>query len=1076
MAKQLSQVAQRQITKKRIDHKFTFKINGVDRSNYVFDYSVSFDKSFGSATASFTLLNSGGIFGDVGAWQVKVGDIVELFESFGGDTVEYKSFYGVVDQRSINKSATERSIVLNCLDYVTTLQKTDIDLEVEGTKVKIEDETLEPVFLPSPNESLAQVFNFANNSIASVPPASITIRPKASTTLIGESPQFDGFEIRNAEGQVLLGTPLNALDNYYIASTYYFYTQGVFIEDIIEQILTEPDGYGKYMFGELSAQAVIDNHLTTNFSDEEGTTVDYLSPNASSSSIIIKTKLSVAFDPSASGADPTTLNVLSTEGFPNSGTANLSGDIFTYTGKTSTSFTGIPVSGEGSLKAHPVESYVSYETTYDAGQVWYFKYSNITSDLDESGNSFENLPSGVTIDYIDYRYGRIILSSAIDQSTILKHNGNYTFKTLQATGITLNRIRFTAREVDNRFEAINRLRDYTAPNYIVRTKGDNKIWSSYLTQAFNPDYTLELVEKLNYLEDDDLYTRVVFYGKNKNPKNIMFQDGVQFVSSGQEFKATAVQSELQFEKEEDNYQVYKTTISDAGRIDISTIKPLIYINNVPVNDKPQIIAQMPVVISVTSRVETTVQEKRSGSPDVTVRQYFYYRLRFAHTSIDPTQEIKIYDAVGLTLLTIPPNSSSMDYGNGIYTVPGDSQNGTIEQASTASYTVFYSLSGILIDTETVRFKISKKLIPTVNFAIVAATFQYWTALTPFNDVGSIIDGRFETQVQTEFFAEPPDGLPYAILDLGQIYSIQALDIVAGFYKADEIRKFDIGFKFSLEYSFDNIEYFVVSPETQNVEMSGGSHKSFEEKDLGVDFRARYLKLNLEQVKKINYNATGTASSDANIGVWPVAFSEIAAYGDIVLKGEATLIATSFLSDDVIISTLDSSGQYQTSITVDDASQFEIPSSGETATAYIGEDSFTYTDITSGNTFVGVEGLSEDHTLGERVTQSLAGDNSMYDDLGLLKQLGDRLFKQIKIRDDILYDQTQIDRLARAYLAEFYKNHTKVQVDVVYGCHLKVGQTVAVTDSYQGISAVNYFIESISNKNGNLSLVLARYPA
>jgi hypothetical protein len=1066
LAKSLSQITTRQINNKRLNIGFTFKINDVDRSNFLKDASFNKDKNFGSTSAQFVLDNIGGVFGDGGGYQINVGDIIEFkLKYLGNTTEEWPAFYGKVDQRNIEKTATDRTITINCLDHISLLQLTDVDLDIEATKILVEEETLEPQYLPSPNNSLAQIYNFANNSIAQDPPPLITIRPKDTTTLVGEEPQFDGFEILYSEGQLKLGTPLNALYNYdLIATSYYIYPRGLYAEDIIEQILTSVDGYGKYMYGETSAQNVIDNHLKETFLNTEGTSTDTLLPNLVSSDITIYQEVAEEYDPDSSLTDVTVLVLDSTEGLPSSGTAKINGEIFSWTSKTLTTLEGITAT----LKKHPQGSYVKYEATYAIGQVWYHKFSNITSTL-TSGN-YQNL-SGSVINYIDYRFGRIILDSAIPTNTDVTYSGDYTFKTLQASGVELNRMRFNPREVANKFEAIKNVLAYLAPNYVIRTEGTNKIWSSYLSQNVNADYDLTLVEKLSYLEDSDLFTRVKIFGRNNNPTNLVLNDGVEFVSTDQEFKAVASQSELQYEKEEGNFYVYKTTISDAGRIDMSVLKPTVYINNVPVNDKPQVISLMPVIVTGTQRIETDVQQRRSGSPTVTVRQYFYYKIRFAHTNIDPTQTIHIYNSVGQEIITVSPNDGSMDYANGIYNVPGTSQNGTVEQASTANYTVFYSTAGIDIDADTVRFKVSKQLLPGDNrdLSVVAATFQYWTALTPFDDVGSIIDGRFETQVQTEFFAEPPNGLPYAILDLGQIYNIQAIDFVAGFYRPDQVRKFDVNFRFSLQYSLDNVTYFSISPETQNVDMSGGSNKSFEEKDLGPDFEARYLRLNLEDVKRIEYGEKG---------VWVVAFSEVSAYDDIILNSEAKLIPTTYLSEDIIVSTLDSSGEYPITFTVEDASAFDVPESGETATAYIGDDAFTYTGIQSGDTFIGVEGLSSDHDLGDMVSQTIADDNNIYDYDGLLPKLGDRLYKEMAVREDILYDQTRLNALSRAFLAEFVKNHSKIQVEVLFSPYLKIGQTVSVTDPYQRIVSTNYFIESIRGNmpDGNFSIVLAKYPS
>ena len=601
MSLPLTQAITTQITNKRIDMKFIFYINSINMSAYLIDWKVNTDKAFGSTSASFTLNNTGGIFGEGGGYRVFVGDVVELIEMFDGDSTIFRRFYGIVDQRSIQKNPDSRTIALTCLDYVSILQKNDIDLISEGPKVQVTEETLVPQYLPAPNDKLAQVFNFANNAIAQEPPPLIMIRPKEGTTLVGESPQFDGFDVRYEQGQVVLGTPINAYDNYtVVATSYFYYPVGIYAEDIVEEILISEDGYGKFLFGELSAQAVIDNHLITDFQTVKGTTTDELVPNSTESNITIRTKLT-----SAVIAGDTSVAVTSTDGLPTSGSGSISGDTFTWTGKTSTTLTGIPSSGDNSLSAHSSDAYVKYENEYPAGQVWYLYYSNIQSDLNASGSSWTGLPSGVTIDYIDYRIGRIILSSAISTSTVLRHIGNYTFKTLQATGIELNKIKFNSREIDTRFEALNKLRNYLNPNYIIRTEGDDKIWSSYLYQKTTADYTLNLTQQLTFMEDEDLYTRVIFYGKNKNPTNLMLGNNVEFVGTGETYKAIATNSELALIREEGNFYVYGSPVSGVGQITTDIIKPIIYINEVPIDNTSHLIAGQSVVLETTTKTETS---------------------------------------------------------------------------------------------------------------------------------------------------------------------------------------------------------------------------------------------------------------------------------------------------------------------------------------------------------------------------------------------------------------------------------------------------------------------------------------
>jgi len=281
-------------------------------------------------------------------------------------------------------------------------------------------------------------------------------------------------------------------------------------------------------------------------------------------------------------------------------------------------------------------------------------------------------------------------------------------------------------------------------------------------------------------------------------------------------------------------------------------------------------------------------------------------------------------------------------------------------------------------------------------------------------------------------------------------------MVAGFYKPDDIRKFDIDFRFSLQYSTDGTNYYYISDACCNVQLNGGESVSFEEDDLGKDFQARYLKLMIEDVGKIDFGEKD---------MWVVAISELAIYTDIILTSEAKLIKTTLLTQDVSPS--------DTTIYVVSTVGFEEPESGEDATAYIDGTAFTYTGLTS-TTFTGCT-LESGFTalIDDRVTTELASSTTMYDDDNLLGQLGDRLYKEIKISDDLLYEQDRLDALAKAWLEEFYKEHNKISINVLYAPYLLVGQTLKLIDTYNNIDTC-YFIESISDQNGYYILTLGRY--
>lgn len=608
MPKALDVITQSQIDAKLLKPIYTLVIGENDCSDYLLDFNVSFDKQFGASSASFTLLNDGGVFGDGSTTGIFVGDKVVLTMSFDGSSIDWPCFYGYVDSRDITKTGDNRTIALSCLDYLAQLKNWDIDLKIEANKYLVENEILKPNYLPSPNEMFAQVFNFANENIAQLPPPILTVRLKSSTD-VTEDPDEDysGFEFSYDDGQVKLGSPFNVLDNYdVVAKTYYHYPAGLYIEDIIKTILTTANGYGKYLFDETSAQDVIDNHLTSSFLVEEGVTTDYLTPNSSASTIIIRHNLAQNYYSDQSGYDNTKLYLDSVEGLPESGEGNINGDIFTWSSiESGNVLAGIPTTGSYALSDHDTNAVMKYTATYVAGRVWYLKYSNLVTDLEDS--DFD-IPTGSTIDYLDKRYGRIILDAPISTLSVVTCTSDYDFITLQASGIEINYISLTSREKENAFSAIESLLQYVSPNFLVRTQGDAKIWCGYVNQKSTADYNLELVQSLQYIEDTDLYTHTIFYGKNKNPQNILYNTGISFVTTGNSYKAEAVQTELLYESSSNGWHKFITSIGDAGKILSENYNPIFYINGVQVDNKVHQMTRQAVTIVKT----TTTTSQSSG--------------------------------------------------------------------------------------------------------------------------------------------------------------------------------------------------------------------------------------------------------------------------------------------------------------------------------------------------------------------------------------------------------------------------------------------------------------------------------
>jgi hypothetical protein len=170
---------------------------------------------------------------------------------------------------------------------------------------------------------------------------------------------------------------------------------------------------------------------------------------------------------------------------------------------------------------------------------------------------------------------------------------------------------FRSKETASRLDCINKVREYLAPNFVIRTMGDEKIWASYLTQKYTPDYTLKLATSLNFLEDENLYTRVVMYTKNKNPNNILLGGGATFVGTGESYKAIATNSELAIGDVDENeeYYIYSSPISNVGKIILGTVIPQIYVNDVAIDNKSHLVAGQQVTIEMTQETTSTQSSK-----------------------------------------------------------------------------------------------------------------------------------------------------------------------------------------------------------------------------------------------------------------------------------------------------------------------------------------------------------------------------------------------------------------------------------------------------------------------------------
>lgn len=1105
MAKALTQINETRLSHGDVRRKLRITLNGSDITSYCTNYNYKFSTDFSIASLDVELVNNDGIFSENGSKEIFLDDKIIVTESFLGTSDDFVNFTGYVRQRRKSKTGKGNFMSLTCLDLLVKLEDTDIEHHFEANKISVTNETLTPNPLEAPNAHLSQIYNFANKNIAEKPIPLIRIY-EIETGLTSD--MSSGFEIYYETGQIHFGSSFN-FNRYTLKTDYSYYPISQHVEEIIEDIISESDGYDNFLFNEASAADVVTNHLTDSFLNVEGLTTDTMVPNLSTQTITI----SVALKAVAANASYVTVeDTLDTTGFPSAGTGNINGETFVWTSKTSTTLIGSVTS------AHAVGSYVNYKASYLAGTVWYLAYSNLTTTLAITPSNGDFTVPGATILYFDKRQGRIILDTDIDIRSAVTCDVDYSFKTIQATGIQISDINFTFRKDKSRLDCLKRLQEVLAPNYVFQTLGNEKIWGRFLTQKAKEDFTLKCKTSLDFSEDTSIYTRTRFYGKNENPVNVCWQPNLAALVTGETFTNTVDNQDLTWKRKEGNFQVYIAGESIKSII-TTTLQPRVRVNGVLINDELHEVLLQPMSISeapASNRGEYWTQ---------------YIRYNFAHRNIDRNHNIVVYQGNGtpnpiFTNGIILPNNSSMNYEEGSFTFgpisPSDiGANPTIRDAASADYWIHWSSSDLIIDFEKGEFKISTKIVSdeAKDLISVTADFEYKSIVESIYNADYIKDGRWDTQAQTVFWTKPASGFIFFRLDLGDTYKIQIIDLVAGFFRPDENSKIrlDMTNTYTLQYSLDNITYYDICKKAIKFSLGAGEAISLEIEDLGEDFKARYFQIKVIEMSEITYRG----------GCWVVAFTDFACYSQSILIGEAKLTPytelSSFSTDnDPIIyvddtSTFDSSGTAYiendvfsytaktatsftgcstvtthvagsrvsqklqsvgadtyltaicavaaTTLTVDDTSDFAVQ-----GIAFVEEDEFTYTALTA-TSFTGCSGLLAHGKFAKVIQNPL-----VYDTASLLK-MKDKVYKDTAI-NEYLSTQEKISNRAYNWLREFIKDHSKCSAQTLFGPHLRPGMTIQVEDSTNNISS-RYFIEAISvnaSKTGHpTTITMSKYP-
>ena len=965
------------LEKKNIKKYFKVIIdNDVIPRGRVQSYGYSSNKDFASDQLSIVLDNRDKKYSNKSWYNV----VIELYEGTlaSGQTETIRKFYGYIRQVEFSHSGTINTVNLTAFDILIRLSELEIEEKFEAPKTKISLETPTPNFIafyakingaPSTtsiiydnvaSESTLQAGDTLYNVTNSYSERTVVSIDTDTSTIITTT-SVDSWANND---EIVKSTRVQVLD---LANT----NIADFPEPIIkvknrDDELEDPLWEG---FQILYEQGQILLGKPINWAEYLVRCTYYYYPTSTS----------------LYAEDVIEDILVAQDGYGNSPYSTIDNLTETLSNMTGSSIDNMKANTEAEL----IDG-----TTYDIGQVFYTTYSNISTTL--TASDFV-VSGGASIDSVDLRYGRIILDSAISVNATVQCLTNYSFKTLSASGIQLTKIEFTYEDTANRLEAINRIKQLCAPNFCFQTLGSDKIWLKYLYQKDTSNYTAKNIINLNKAEDLEVFTRVRLFGQNSNPENILYDPDVSIVQDTSTYYSEVTNQELDFVEEKDSWRIYDIGLGEGARI-ISNYEghscwPIVYVNNIPIDDDSHELLMQQVEWK---RREEYKQECHSWCTKFKIRSYRKYWIYLSHSEIDPDQPIVFYNSAGVVLKTLSANDADMNYGEGYYYRDvGEGDAAWIMNVSTASYYIRYSTGKLEILWNQGKFKVHTSMFSSKREDLVTATFTYSAIYTAPGGIERLIDGRYTTQVQTEFNSKPSAGFVWAIIDLGSVKEADALDLIGGFFYPDNdqpSRRFNTTGWYTLQYSPDNVDnfndatFYDLAQEARNFKLEGGESKSFERKELGDSFELRYIKIIVEDLEQVPYNE----------GIYVIAFSELAIYKDIVLSGSA------YLTSDV----------------------------------------------------------------------NLEDDNHLYDVDGLLSSIGDKLYKVTVINKE-LSNLTKLKRRAKALLREYIKNNTTMTGTIVYAPHYEVGQTLSVVDVKNSIDD-NYFIESIANNNGIVSLELARY--
>lgn len=131
-----------------------------------------------------------------------------------------------------------------------------------------------------------------------------------------------------------------------------------------------------------------------------------------------------------------------------------------------------------------------------------------------------DVPQQVTADYWYYDDNTNLAENVI-RDLALKAGFKAEQIMLNSTGVSLKPMRFTNLTIKNAFEAIQKVKQQLAPNYIITCDTEGNLRGYYAGQMATADYNIQLIKRIDApVSEENLYTVVVAHGVDLNPNDL----------------------------------------------------------------------------------------------------------------------------------------------------------------------------------------------------------------------------------------------------------------------------------------------------------------------------------------------------------------------------------------------------------------------------------------------------------------------------------------------------------------------------------------------------------------------------